>query len=578
VWSTPGIASQAKVTYLDYKKIKEFDGVGYFLENYVVDGAFVTKNVYKSDYIDITEAQVNLKGQFTVRAATSLRTSAKNATYYLDFKDGDFTFATSHPSGTVNVDYLQIATVTTDSNGTVSTITDNVGDRGGFRLKPGYEFPEIAELQADNASRAINVMYPPNGLTALVADDSTDNATAIQAMIDYLVTLKGGKLFFPVGNFKFGTTLTWPKSWPIELEGAGIDATVLHYSGTDDAFNIVGISGTMVVKSGITNMRITGNASALNGIDLQYAYSFYMRNVSIDTFTNGIRTQNSWKILFDFVTVTQCTAQGIILSDDSNNVTLIGCEFFNVGNAGVFVNGGRSVNVISCTLESNKYGAYVTSDANGTSHSIEFYDCYIEGNTTNDIIVTKADGVAPTAINIRDCYFVCMSGGASLSVRLEHAISVTVDGCYFSDGTSSYLHSLYNSDGATLTNIKFGFNQDSSDNGVYQGTGTSYYNEARQHVKAWGRFTVAGGDIATINAFGVQSIAYIEAGTYEVTLKEAMVGTDSCILVTAENRANYNLMLASAGQPTSTTVFRIYTGTSSSTLADARTVSFNVTS
>ena len=101
-------------------------------------------------------------------------------------------------------------------------------------------------------------------------------------------------------------------------------------------------------------------------------------------------------------------------------------------------------------------------------------------------------------------------------------------------------------------------------------------NERQQYARAWGQFTVAGGAIDTSSSFGVASITYISTGVYEVTLQEAMADTSYAPLVSAENGALYSMMLASPGVPSSTTVFRIYTGTDATTLAEARTVTFSV--
>jgi hypothetical protein len=227
------IATQTKAAYDNYDRIKSFEDVGYFLVNYVVDGGVVTKNVLRSNYIDITEIHVNLDNDFVVRAATSLEVSIPNATYYLDFKDGDFTFGTSHPAGTVDVDYLQVATVTTDSNATVATITDNAAPRGGFRLKPGYMYPEIEEIQEEI------MPYLPNGI------DDTEN---IQNLLD-----TKGVVRLAQGTYICGPILMTAN---MHIYGDGVGRTILKLK---DESNSGFIKMQNATYSSITDLTIDGN-------------------------------------------------------------------------------------------------------------------------------------------------------------------------------------------------------------------------------------------------------------------------------------------------------------------------------
>jgi hypothetical protein len=227
------ISTQVKSTYLNNERIKSFEDVGYFLVNYVVDGGVVTKNVLRSNYIDITEIHVNLDNDFVVHEATSLKVSIPNATYYLDFKDGKYTFGTSHPSGTVDVDYVQVATVTTDSNGTVATITDNAYQRGGFRLKPGYMYPEIEEIQEE-------VMpYLPNGV---------DDTANIQNLLD-----TKGVVRLTQGTYICGPLLL---TADMHIYGDGVGRTILKLKdGSNSGF----IKMQNALHSSITNLTIDGN-------------------------------------------------------------------------------------------------------------------------------------------------------------------------------------------------------------------------------------------------------------------------------------------------------------------------------
>lgn len=134
------IAKQTEATYLDYEKLKDFQDVGLFLETYIVLGGYVSKNVTHNNMIDVSPVVVSINGNLMQRDFVNFTTSIPSATYYLDFtKEGDYSWNTSHPEGAPNVDYMQLAQVTTDAAANVSVITDEGGVRGGFRLKPSYQ-------------------------------------------------------------------------------------------------------------------------------------------------------------------------------------------------------------------------------------------------------------------------------------------------------------------------------------------------------------------------------------------------------------------------------------------------------
>ncbi|MEF3312325.1 glycosyl hydrolase family 28-related protein [Paenibacillus sp. GYB004] len=184
-------SDQAQTVYEDYKKIKGFEDVGYFLVPYVVQGGVVTKNVTRNDTIEVTEIVVSLNDDIQVRGGTSFRTKIPSTSYYLDFKDGDFTFGTAHPPGTVGDDYLRVATVETDSYGNVNTIIDNAQPRGGFRLKTEYGLFGYMRPIA-------NILdYGAKG------DGVTDDTEAIQRALN-----ASQNVLVPPGVYRLSATLT----------------------------------------------------------------------------------------------------------------------------------------------------------------------------------------------------------------------------------------------------------------------------------------------------------------------------------------------------------------------------------
>jgi lysophospholipase L1-like esterase len=97
-----------------------------FVQSYIYDGLNVTKDSVNANQVNVTGGRVyfsNRPDDVVLFDPASFTTSTPNATYYLNiYPDGKMTF------DTVNVNktgYINVATVTTDSSGNVSTVTIN---------------------------------------------------------------------------------------------------------------------------------------------------------------------------------------------------------------------------------------------------------------------------------------------------------------------------------------------------------------------------------------------------------------------------------------------------------------------
>ncbi|MDQ6418674.1 right-handed parallel beta-helix repeat-containing protein [Paenibacillus sp. LHD-117] len=219
------IPAQTQTTYEDYKKIKGFEDVGYFLQAYVVSGGVVTPNVNQNDKVDVSEIVVSLNNDIIASGATTFRAKIKNTVYYLDFsKDGSFKWDTAHPAGTAGTDYLPIAVVTTKSNGMIDVITDARGPIGGFRLKNNFDlvgYATDAELQEDMdavnaqlADIAINVVTMGADPTGTI-----DSTAQIQAAFN-----AGKSILVPPGTYLIDavTKLRVPSNRIIEWQKGAI--------------------------------------------------------------------------------------------------------------------------------------------------------------------------------------------------------------------------------------------------------------------------------------------------------------------------------------------------------------------
>lgn len=179
---TEQAGQSAEVTYENYKKIKSFEDVGYLLQDYVISGGEVTKDLFRNDIIVVTDIVVSLNGDVMRRDGSSFSVSVPNTAYFLDFTaDGDWHFGTAHAAGTVNEDYLAIAEVTTISAGLVKVISDMRGHVGGFRLKDEYGLEDYAKKAVIDAQLAEKAKQSDlNTTNAIVASKASQVALDVE--------------------------------------------------------------------------------------------------------------------------------------------------------------------------------------------------------------------------------------------------------------------------------------------------------------------------------------------------------------------------------------------------------------
>jgi hypothetical protein len=402
-----------------------------------------------------------------------------------------------------------------------------------------------------------------------------DSTLGIQAAIDYVANLGGGIVYLPTGNYKITSQLNMKSA--VALVGAAMDATTILYYGTGGtAIDYAGTSPNPIVKAQLVNFGLYDYGTGVNGLNMSYSHYCVMDRLRIYGFDVGLAAANCWNNEVVFVTAENCTQDGFNLtSTDANAFTFTSCQGVSNGRAGLYISGGRSITSLGSTWEANgQYGVYISGEAAARPLGVSIYGGYIEGNGTYEVYVDSPTAYEPRGINLNGVYFCGITGKATQAIRASDVTGLTIDGCTFDNQGATYAYSLYMASGGAINSVKWGNNQDTSTNGVY--SEVYYENEKRLQSAAWGRFTVSGGAISTTESFGVANITYVAVGVYEVTLKKAMPSTNYCLTASAENSSAYVAMICSAGQPISTTVFRIYTATDAATLAEARTVNFTV--
>jgi Right handed beta helix region/Pectate lyase superfamily protein len=444
------------------------------------------------------------------------------------------------------------------------------GNASGVKYNPAGAGAQQTTVQ-DKLRQYVSVsdFIPPGTDTANV-----NCATWVQAALDYAASIYAS-VFFPSGDYRIDSSITLSSATAIQ--GEGIDATVIRYYGTGGtAIELTGTALSSKVKINLSDFALYDHGTGVNGINMSYCYYSTLNRLRIYGFTIGISVSHCWDNEYNFIISENNTQDGFNLSTtDANALTFFNCQGVSNGRAGFYSEGGRSVLMSGCTWEANtQYGVWISGQSTyrPLSHTLE--GCYIEGNGSFEVYIDSQGTSIPAGVTIRDCYFEYISGKATTAIRIVDGYNVLIDGCTFDNQGGDYSYSLYMASAGTKNTIRWGRNFDSSANGVY--SEVYYENQTKMEPRAWGRFTVSGGAIASSNSFGIAGISYISAGTYEVTLKANFGANDYSVQASAENGVVSNMFLCSPSTPISNTVFRIYTGTAINTLADARTVNFAV--
>lgn len=131
-----------------------------------------------------------------------------------------------------------------------------------------------------------------------IGDNSTDDSTALQAMIDY-AEANGATILLPFKSYAFGTELDIPSgctirgvrgrySWQDTYYGSR-----LRYTGSGKALNITASDGGYTYKVTFEDFSLDGNGTTImdgRGTGI-YAYKlseFYFRNLDVRGFATGI--------------------------------------------------------------------------------------------------------------------------------------------------------------------------------------------------------------------------------------------------------------------------------------------------
>lgn len=473
--ATEQIAKQFADGYADYNKLKTLVDVGFFLENYVVEGGEATKDATYNNKINVTEIVTSLDNDVTRREATSFTTKISSTTYYLDYQAGDFKWGTSNPSGS----YLPIAQVTTDSNQNVSVITDMRGAVGGFRLLSEYGLTgflrgrSVADYGAKGDAHYFNngQYYQDKEFTIPANDDTAAFNLATQAAIIHTGgngTLLKQNIIVPPGDYLISGTVYVHKGQ--HLKGAGIGASRIVIpvtAGTSPTFilgqNSAGVADSGGLPPAISDLSTEGGSTAAPLIDCNGVAGVSLYNLFITSAGIGIKAAAGdlqiYNVTFDI------SAIGLVIDGSSRNV-VTACSFYN-NNFGVQVTGSAYDTIISdCNFAYSKFADIgIQKPAAGFIKNLSIVDCNFVGNGqyTTYFGAIFFDGVLNSEVKINGCEFRNLYSYGVNSLNGASANTIDIEDCAFNgdkthdqyiQGTTSkgvYVGNNY----VTVTDCKF---------------------------------------------------------------------------------------------------------------------------
>jgi len=404
------------------------------------------------------------------------------AKIYVYEADG-VTLATIYSDDGVTVINQAVSPITTDSNGffdfwtednsvtisyTVGGVqrkrivdVETVGDYSFADLPtlPGLSIPAGSNLigfsHAGNYAagtvghklfRIVNVTDAP---FSAKGDGVTDDTASIQAAIDYVGAVGGGKVVFPAGIYLyrntspdlspstyFGCGLKMPYS-NVVLEGVG-DRSVLKAMDTSGAYGAIQMTivpianGTPAIyRSGIRNMRIDGGYSGTTTGSVPMVYGVGL----VDCFFENVYFTKSAHYLLG---LQNGGHQGVVVRNcwfDDNVRDAIDVK--NNVNAGTVLSVGKGLQFLGCHFKNNCRGAdaadpFAVLDVMSPGVIIDdchFYDFSTDANVTNtNAAIRLKPGLDPAAsgrgigaqyANISNVYIYKLPAARAIDAAIE---------------------------------------------------------------------------------------------------------------------------------------------------------------
>jgi hypothetical protein len=265
-------------------------------------------------------------------------------------------------------------------------------------------------------------------------DGTADDTAAIQATHDYVVSVGGGVVLFPPGNYRITRSITFNSvGVRLLIKGATAYASRIFIESATPSV-VFDIGGSAFDSGSLTfeNIYITGSVGAGAAKDGNTAFKLTNRGAVV---FNRCGVDNNW-IAFSFATsyapvldkclITNCPGSGVYFPDSSSNKSIVrDCEIFTCG-LGVGAN-GAGISIVgadaneSPLIEGNEIGNCYIGILIENAVSLSILNNYIENSVGGNVFMAGANG----PLVIEGNWF-----GASPDCVLQH-----VDGLRFTNNT-----------------------------------------------------------------------------------------------------------------------------------------------
>jgi hypothetical protein len=263
-----------------------------------------------------------------------------------------------------------------------------------------------------------------------VGDGATNDATAIQAAIDYAATTSGF-VTFPAGTYLINTALSLVGKY-VSIIGAGQTRTTIKANATlTSVFDINETSDVIVSPFVIQDLKIDGNNTTTNGINVRYRHQSVVRNVYIVNCTNGMTEKDTWNNYRENVRIDSCGIGFNLVGSNHNShwnrctTTAFTTYGIKVQSLGTAADGNLALLFSACDVEFGTGGGVYFNGSSAT-----FDTCYL-GETVSSAIFTMVSGI------------VLIEGGLFFMGYTSNSI-----GFVLTDGSIEYRSGLIASQGA----------------------------------------------------------------------------------------------------------------------------------
>lgn len=238
-----------------------------------------------------------------------------------------------------------------------------------------------------------------------------------------------GELQIPQGFYNLAAQVAVRRDIPIKIRGAGINATIIFYSGASVISSMFTQTGGISDTFEMSDMTLLGNGNAQAGYSSENIIASLFKNLSIQgTTVAAIRTNNGYSNTFDNCKIFSNTGGGIQCTGiNNNNILIHNSQVYGNGGIGIEVGNGFSVTISGeCDIETNAQAGIVAYDIK----RLTIRDSYIERNGAAGYAYKTTDG-SPENLTVHSDIHI-LAGGKTLSGSRNTAVTqCIIDGVQF---------------------------------------------------------------------------------------------------------------------------------------------------